>query len=149
MEELSAHTCTICGEAGTSTRRWFLIAEDRWEDKLKILHWDARLATRPGIHPACSSTHVQELVVHWMATGSLDHPFARSDFAAGARRRRPWPLRNSLNATGAKPISELAVHRESVKRVLKEDPQSLKAILDALMSALDDEDHEMAWQKTA
>lgn len=149
MEELSAHTCTICGEAGTSTRRWFLIAEDRWEDKLKILHWDARLAARPGIHPACSSTHVQELVVHWMATGSLDHPFARSDFGAGTRRPRPWPLRNSLNATGAKPISELAVHRESVKRVLKEDPQSLKAILDALMSALEDEDNEVAWQKTA
>ncbi|MGA8309834.1 MAG: hypothetical protein WB755_07375, partial [Terriglobales bacterium] len=41
-----------------------------------------------------------------------------------------------LDIRGARPIGELAVHRESIERVLAENPQSLKVILDALLDAL-------------
>ena len=74
---MQTRTCSICGEASAPTGRWFLVAENSWEDKLKILEWNERLACHTGVHQACSVGHVQQLVVHWMTTGSLDYPFAQ------------------------------------------------------------------------
>jgi hypothetical protein len=136
--------CSICGEPKNGHGRWFLVTENRWEDKLKILHWNEQLAGRAGVHQACGAAHVQELVVHWMALGCLDYPFARSGKGGGPARR--W---GDLCAgpqhwdTGElRPLGELSVHRESMKRVLSENPHSLKAILDALLAALQREARE-------
>jgi hypothetical protein len=138
MKDQQVPGCTICGELRTSNQRWFLIVEDRWQDKLKILHWDDRLAAVPGIHGACSSEHLQQLVVHWMTMGSLDHPFARAAYSMEgyARRRSPRPPMERCESSGARLIGELAVHRESMQRVLRESPASVQTILDALLSAL-------------
>jgi len=38
--------------------------------------------------------------------------------------------------SAAQQIGELAVHRESMERILVESPQSLRTILDALLGAL-------------
>lgn len=139
VDKLKIVTCTICGEKRSGRPRWFLIAEDRWQDKLLILHWDDTLATRPGIHSACSAAHVQHLVVHWMTTGSLDHPFAQrfSGQEEQSNRDSGCPRGvDALPASGVRQIGELSVHRESMQRVLGESPQSLQTILDALLSAL-------------
>ncbi len=136
--------CTICGEDYESLdARWFLVAESRWEDKLKILEWDDLLASQSGMHQACSVAHVQELVVHWMTTGSVDYPFAQ--IRPQANRLRFWkktPEPKSFQPASTdseKPIGELAVDRQSLHRVLSESPHSLKSILDALMAALQKE----------
>ena len=76
MNSFGSNVCTICGGQRTADDRWFLVTENHWEDKLKILRWTDRLATQVGIHRVCSPPHVRELVVHWMTTGSLDYPFA-------------------------------------------------------------------------
>jgi hypothetical protein len=131
-------SCSICGEPKNGHGSWYLVAENRWQDKLKILHWNDRFAGHEGVHQACSAAHVQELVVHWMALGSLDYPFAQT--GPGKRPARRWgdsyaaPL--SVDVQQAQPLGELSVHRESMKRVLSENPHSLKSILDALLSAL-------------
>jgi hypothetical protein len=120
--------------------RWFLVAESRWEDKLKILEWDDLLASQRGMHQACSVAHVQELVVHWMTTGSVDYPFAQIRPQASRLRfwkRSPEPKTfEPTNLDSETPIGELAVDRQSLHRVLSESPHSLKSILDALMAAL-------------
>lgn len=77
MQQMRKHLCAICGDEKSAGGLWFLLAENRWEDKLKILQWDPQLARQDGIRPACSAAHVQELVVHWMTTRSLSYPFAR------------------------------------------------------------------------
>ena len=138
MDELQMNLCAICGEKRLPGDIWFLIAENRWEDKLKILQWNDRLAAQGGIQRACSVTHVEELVVHWMTTGSLDYPFARIGFDALAARRfnRLWSRHCGPDTSGARQIGELAVHRESMERILVENPQSLRTILDALLGAL-------------
>jgi hypothetical protein len=137
MERARVLACTICGERRTGRWQWFLISEDRWGDKLKILHWDDRLAVRPGIHCACSPAHLQELVVHWMTAGSLNHPFARLASGAAIFQRPYRPkTRDEAAANRARQIGEISVHRESMQRVLSESPQSLRTILDALLSAL-------------
>ena len=135
MNDAKTGRCAICGEPLRRSATPFLVAENRWEDKLTILQWNEQMACRRGIQTACSVNHVEELVIHWMTTGSLDYPFARTALGSGGWRRDAWPdCRADLS--GGRPIGELAVHRESVERVLAENPQSLQVILDALLDAL-------------
>jgi hypothetical protein len=137
VRHIRKHLCAICGDEKSAGSLWFLLAENRWEDKLKILQWDPQLARQDGIRRACSAAHVQELVVHWMTTGSLNYPFARvSSDDKAAPRCEAWPVRGDVDTRVARQIGELAIHRDSVKRLLGESPQYLKTILDALVSAL-------------
>lgn len=140
MNNARAYECAICGERRSGAQPWFLIADNRWQDKLRILHWHERLAAQPGICHACSADHVQELVVHWMTTGSLDYPFAQVRKGRRQSRRTgvvPECATNcELEKLGAQPIGELSVHRESMQRILGEHPHSLTAILEALLSAV-------------
>jgi hypothetical protein len=134
MQKSRVYSCAICGEEKPDHDSWFLLAENTWEDKLKILQWNERLAK--SLTLACSSAHVEELVIHWMTTGSLDYPFARTSTRPRWRSREPWRASCDLDMTGARQIGELAVDREGMERVLSESPQSLQTILDALMDAL-------------
>jgi hypothetical protein len=137
VRHIRKHLCAICGDEKSAGGLWFLLAENRWEDKLKILQWDPQLARQDGIRRACSAAHVQELVVHWMTTGSLNYPFARvSSDDKAAPRCEAWPVSVDVDTRVARQIGELAIHRDSVKRLLGESPQYLKTILDALVSAL-------------
>jgi hypothetical protein len=135
MNHLRAHQCAICAEECSGNELRFLVAESTWEDKLTILRWNEQMASRAGVQVACSINHVEELVIHWMTTGSLDYPFARTALGAAAWRRVAMPGAR-VDISGAHPIGELAVHRESVERILAENPQSLTVILDALLDAL-------------
>jgi hypothetical protein len=137
MEYARNSVCTICGVGNVRRPIQFLVVEDRWPDRLKILHWEPRLACLPSVHGACSPEHLRQLVVHWMATGSLDHPFARvaTGFGISASERRRTRVALPEVQSG-KQIGELAVHRESLQRVLHEQPEMLQCILDALVGAL-------------
>ncbi|MGC2195786.1 MAG: hypothetical protein WA628_14010 [Terriglobales bacterium] len=132
--------CAICLESHVGTDGWFLLTENRWTDRLKILTWNANLAIQPGVHAACGVTHVQQLVAHWMATGSLDYPFARTrdsgSLSTQKRSNGRAALQTEPNTGGTKVLGELAVHRESLTRILTENPESLAGILSALISAL-------------
>lgn len=132
--------CVICREEQIESEGWFLVTENRWTDRVKIFGWHDALASQPGVHAACCASHVQQLVVHWMATGSLEYPFAHS---RPSRKRSPQPARpaalhRELDVSGTRVLGELAVHRESLQRVLEENPESLVGILRALLSALGD-----------
>ncbi|MGH9501203.1 MAG: hypothetical protein ACRD3L_18845 [Terriglobales bacterium] len=134
--------CTICGDEKLSTEVWFLVTENRWEDKLIILQWHDEIAEREGIYGACCPAHVEELVIHWMTTGSLDFPFATTASPARVRLRVPLsfpPLTGEPDVRGARQVGELAVHRESMARLLSENPDSLQLILDELTRALERE----------
>ena len=99
------------------------LSENRWTDRLKILGWNDGLASEPGVHAACGAEHVQQLVIHWMAMGTLDYPFART------HREAKRSLRTAFYGEARPPP-------ESLERVLSENPQSLASILLALISAL-------------
>jgi hypothetical protein len=134
--------CTICGEAKLPAQVWFLVTESHCEDKLKILQWQEEIAERDGIYGACCPAHVEELVIHWMTTGSLDFPFATTAGPARLGRRVPLAfvaMKVEPDTRGAYQIGELAVHRESMGRLLNESPDSLQLILDELTRALQSE----------
>jgi hypothetical protein len=133
--------CRICQCEKRNGERWFLVTENNWEDRVKILPWSEKLARGRGAHGACSPSHVQQLVAHWMATGSLDYPFARH---ACKSAQASFLEENALEGDLApaleksRPLGELAVDRESLKQVLIENPESLVPVLDALVTALDE-----------
>lgn len=130
--------CAICGRQRTSEGGWFLLTESRWQDKITILQWHDQLAVQQGVQRVCNASHAQELVVHWMTTGGLDYPFARTqDRKQDAQRSKRSPDSRIVDLRGAQPIGELAIHRESIQRVLRDSPYSLTAILDALLCALE------------
>jgi len=132
--------CVICREQHIESDGWFLLAENRWTDRVKIFGWNDVLASQPGVHAACCAGHVQQLVVHWMATGSLDYPFAESrpehKRPLLPRPARPDAVHAEPNVFGTRVLSELAVHRETMQRALVENPESLTTILRALLNAL-------------
>ena len=131
-------TCAICGEKRQSGEDWFVLVENRWTDRLKILSWNETLAFSAGAHLACGAAHVQQLVVHWMTMGTLEFPFANAPAPSTSVkfRRIRRPPETEAEESGSRLVGELAVHRESLERVLRENPESLAAILEALTGAL-------------
>jgi hypothetical protein len=75
-----------------------------------------------------------------MTTGTLNYPFARSEaWAEGSERPDPIPvssMRDEPDITRTKVLAELAVHRDSIDRILVESPISLAGMLAALKDAL-------------
>lgn len=133
--------CALCGlEKHEGDESWFLLLQNSWEDKVQVIAWDDRLTRKPSIFCACGPAHVEELVIHWMITGSLDYPFAssgpnkRSRFVQPDRPSPGVPLPISTQLIG-----ELSVDRASVQRALNENPGSLGAILEELRFALDEQ----------
>ena len=136
MKDASLQLCTVCGEQKSTGQVWFLVAESHWEDRLAILHWEDEISYRKGMHRACCPAHVEELVVHWMTTGSLDFPFAIAEERLQRMPGSSLPVVLEADTRGARQIGELSVHRESMDRVLRESPDSLQIILDELSDAL-------------
>ena len=142
MDNVKMQECAICGDEKMPGQVWFLVAESRWEDKLKILEWRDELAKRQGIYGVCGAAHVEEMVIHWMTTGSLDYPFATVGQKRGRltmKRGSFLPVVDEPDIRGSRQIGELAIDPECVRRALREDPESLRVILDELVRALERE----------
>jgi len=136
---MSTQPCTICGEQKSEGQVWFLVAESHWEDKLKILRWEAELARRQGMHSACCPAHVQELVSYWMSSGNVDFLLPPAGTSLPRPRSSKLPYVVEPDTRGAREIGELAVDRTSLGRALNENPDSLLIILDELRDALERE----------
>lgn len=134
---MSKFSCAICGNAKLGHETWFTVTEDQDLDRLMVWRWNSGLARDPHAHNICGRRHLRELIVHWMTTGCLHYPFAvdpRSrtrDTATSDRDNDPDGNSHQL--------AEITVDRESIQRVLAENPYSLNVIFDELMIALEGE----------
>jgi len=143
MKNPTLAICAICGEL-RHNQRWFLLAQDSWRDRLKILRWNDLLARQEGIRCACSTAHVRELVAHWMATGNLEYPFAcASAFENWINKclDRDFGIVDPPLKISSDVVGELAVDRAALRRSLQDNTGSLSSTLEALLRALDAEDH--------
>lgn len=134
--------CIVCREPQSTPDGWFHLTENRWTDRLRILRFQQALTTHPGIYSVCCADHVRELVVQWMTTGRLDFPFARLPFSPRrilSQRSDKQGPRGQPPAPPSSVLGEIAVHRESLTRTLRENPQALSAVLDALIHAIEPE----------
>jgi hypothetical protein len=125
--------CSVCGLDTFRHTGWFLVVENRWLDRLKILSWHSSLATQKGMKSICCRDHLKTLISYWLTQASLRLPPARSS---------PLPISSNPDLTDidlgryavGRLLGELAVHRESFSRVWSGSPESLESILDALLT---------------
>jgi hypothetical protein len=127
--------CHICDQNMRLGQTWFAVREDPGKDTLSIFHRDTIADSHP-VRSVCSPTHVCELVVHWMVTGSLDYPFAHSG-AAHVHRPCPLPVSQRIGTRQPLAIGELAIDREAMPRVLYENPGAVLAMLNELVDAME------------
>jgi hypothetical protein len=134
-----APPCSVCGLDTFRHKGWFLVIENRWLDRLKILSWHPTLARRKGIQSVCCSQHLKTLIVHWLTQASLrvapTHALPAIPIGSDPDRDEVDLGSQALERV----VGELAVHRESLSRIWTGSPQSLEYILDALIS-IEEED---------
>jgi hypothetical protein len=68
------------------------------------------------VYAACGAEHVQQLVIHWMAMGTLDYPFARAHSEA---------KKQSLASIVLALISALGGQKRSVRAEEREEEATL------------------------
>ena len=138
--------CSVCGLDTFRHTGWFLVVENRWLDRLKILSWHSLLATQKSMKSVCGRDHLKTLISYWLTQASLRLPPARST---------PLPIGSDADlidivlgphAVGSL-LGELAVHRDSFSRVWSGSPESLECILDALLAlGAENKPHAMEFQ---
>lgn len=124
--------CSVCGLVALRHDGWFLVMENRWLDRLKILSWHATLAKAGNVRSACSREHLKLLIAYWLEEASLR--------LASPACRVPTPLAGTPENIGTDIdpkamgcfIAELSVCREPLSRGWAGSPESLECILEAL-----------------
>ncbi len=123
--------CLVCDLDTLRHTGWFLVVENRWLDRLKILSWHPSLARQKNVQSVCCRRHLKTLLIHWLTEASLRLPTAQ-------------PLPQTIGSDPAftdvdlgpqspgRLVGELAVHREAFSRVWSGSPAALECILDAL-----------------
>lgn len=126
--------CSVCGLDTFRHKGWFLVVENRWLDRLKILSWHPSLAGQKDVKSVCCRQHLKTLVVHWLTQASLR--------VSPVHLLPPMPIGSDPDQNDidfgqdgvGRIVGELSVHRESFSRVWSGSPQSLECILDALIT---------------
>lgn len=141
MNSRAVVKCATCHELKLSDGEWFQVVENRWTDRLRIFYFQETLALQPGTFNACCTAHLRELIVHWMTMGRLDFPFARVPLKHRHFLSLPSKSSRRPAVEPALPrsafVGELAVHRASLARILREDPLALSGVLDALVRTIE------------
>jgi hypothetical protein len=136
MMEYAIKKRSICAVCGLDTFRhtgWFLVVENRWFDRIKILSWHSSLAAQKDMKSVCCRQHLKALIAHWLTQASLRLP---------PEQNFPLPIGSDSNLADlelgpdsvGQLVGELAVHRESFSRVWSGSPAALECILDALIT---------------
>ncbi|MGB0045240.1 MAG: hypothetical protein WBP91_18845 [Terriglobales bacterium] len=108
--------CSVCGIDTFRRAGWFLVVENRWLDRLKILSWHSSLATQKDIKSVCCREHLKALIAHWLSQANLRLPPAR--YPAMPMGSDPNLADLDLGSHGVgRLVGELAIHRESFSRV--------------------------------
>src|SRR5271170_6200801 len=125
--------CCVCGLDTFRHSGWFLVVENRWLDRLKILSWHSSLASQSDMKSVCCRQHLKTLIAHWLTQASLRLPTAHNPpLPIGSDATRS-DVDLGSDAVG-RLVGELAVHRESFSRVWSGSPASLECIFDALIT---------------
>jgi hypothetical protein len=125
--------CSVCGIDTFRRTGWFLVVENRWLDRLKILSWHSSLASQKDMKSVCCRQHLRALIAHWLTRASLRLPPAHHPPPPMGSDPTLADFDLGPHAVG-RLIGELAVHRESFSRVWSGSAAALECILDALIT---------------
>jgi hypothetical protein len=125
--------CSVCGLDTFRHAGWYVVIENRWLDRLKILSWHSSLAAQKDMKSVCCRQHLKVLIAHWLSQASLRLPPANTPPLPIGSDPRLIDRDLGPDAMG-RLVGELAVHRESFSRVWSGSPAALECILDALLT---------------
>lgn len=129
------HPCVVCGKHSHEHAAWFLVVENSWLDRIKILSWHPVLAEQDEMHSVCGKRHLKLLIAHWLMCANLQFQIASHvELALADHEDVPGdvidlPLPGQL-------VGELAVHRESLSRLWTGSPEARESIFGALLDGL-------------
>jgi hypothetical protein len=127
--------CVVCDKRSDEHARWFLVIENSWLDRIKVLSWHPVLAEQSAMHSVCGKRHLEMLLTHWLTYGNFNSQSARipevtlADHVAVPGNELTLPLPGQL-------VGELAVHRESLSRLWTGSPEARESIFEALTGGL-------------
>ena len=112
---------------------WYLVMENRWLDRLKILSWHPSLAKQEQVRSACRREHLKVLVAYWLEEATLR--------LASPSNRPPLPLSGDSDQPESelepqsmgRLLAELSVYREPLSSSWAGSPEALECILDAMI----------------
>src|SRR5689334_7566358 len=114
---MNVYVCSICGSVKNENQSWFLLAQNRWRDRLKIMRWDENRASLHATFHACGPNHVKEFLHAWVTSNEFPYPNKTLHCASLDSMHDEVPS-----------IGNLSIHRHG----LKNSHESLKPILDAI-----------------
>ena len=132
--------CSVCGLVTSRHDDWFLVIENRWLDRLKILTWHSSLAPQTEIRSACCRQHLRLLIGHWLDQASLrliPQAYTPPMPIASAPARQDLEL--DQHSAGYL-LGELSVCRETFSHSWTGSNAALEGILDALVPVADQSD---------
>jgi hypothetical protein len=125
--------CCVCNLDTFRHQGWYLVVENRWLDRLKILSWHGSLATQKDMKSVCCREHLKTLIAHWLNQASLQTASAFNRPTTIGSDSEVVDIDLGPSSVG-RLLGELAVHRESFSRVWSGSPAALECILDALLT---------------
>jgi hypothetical protein len=125
--------CSVCGLDTFRHKGWFLVVENRWLDRLKILSWHSSLAMQKDMKSVCCRQHLKTLIAHWLTQANLRLPPTHIPALPIGSDPSLSDIDLGPDSVG-RMVGELAVHRESFSRVWSGSPAALECILDALIT---------------
>jgi hypothetical protein len=138
-----------CVVSGIETKRhagWFLVTDNYWRDRVKILSWHPVLAREKAMRGVCGKPHLKILLTHWLSHATLQ-------LLASGRVPFPKPLEtlrdssSSASFAAGRVVGELAVERDHLSPVWTGSPEAMECILNALIG--ETETRPLALQRTS
>lgn len=127
--------CAVCGIETHQHGSWFLVVENRWLDRLKILSWHPVLAAGKDMLSVCGRPHLKTLITHWLTKANLELQAGRDLVVPITSESQKEADLGPLSV--GRLVGELSVHRESFSRVWTGSPETLECILNALIGGVE------------
>jgi hypothetical protein len=124
--------CAVCSTESNEHRSWFLVVENTWLDRVRILSWHPALAEQASMRSVCGTRHLQALITHWLTCANLKFvPSTGPEFALPGKQ--VVAEGETEAASGGRFVGELAIHRESLSRLWTGSPETRESIFHALI----------------
>lgn len=131
-EAANRFCCVVCGIETKRHAGWFLVMDNYWLDRVKILSWHPVLARERGMRAVCGNFHLKLLLTHW-----LNH--ANLQLIAGGIARMPAAIDQTAaesrfaSSSLGKVLGELAVERDEADKGWTGSPEAMECILNTLV----------------
>ena len=125
-------SCVVCGIETKRHTGWFLVMDNCWLDRVKVMSWHPVLARTGRTRAVCGKMHLKALLTHWLNHASLQ-------LATIGKAPIPMALDAAPSASSGvhlsvgRVVGELAVERDPRSPGWTGSPEAMECILNTLI----------------